>query len=352
MLLLTKNDIKILIASIISQELSRQNSDYFPLFFQYSGRGDLTKEPFGCDSLLLVSLATSVGDYFGVPHSGLEENFIRHRDFTSWIDIVYDSLKHYNKGINFSTSGTTGVPQQVFHTQEALEKEASYLQSLFRKSKRIVSFVRPHHIYGFLYTIVLPKYLKIPVDFYEPIPNGTIYQTPKDSLLIATPAIYDVEVKKNGFFNENITAVSSTQTLDKKTKSALRQKAIEEVVEIYGSSQSLGIGYRFDTQEYFTLFAYHQRGSLKQVQDALMWQNEREFALQGRLDEQVKHRGMLLDLSRYEKQLHALEGVQECDVVFAKGQLIAYIKSCNKQKTMHSLAMMQASRPDSIVWID
>ncbi|MGM0534395.1 MAG: hypothetical protein ACQERK_07885 [Campylobacterota bacterium] len=349
---LQKDDVNILLRSIVSTELSKQNSTYFPLYPNFWGRGELTASPFGLDSLSLVSLATTVGDYFGVTHSGLEENFIRYRDLVSWVDIVCDSLDEYNEGITFSTSGTTGKPKKVFHSMQSLEREAAYLAKLLQGAKSINAFVRPHHIYGFLYSIILPKFMNLQVSWNEPLPAKALFETPKDALLISTPALYDVISKKQGSFHPGITAVSSTQQLQMQTKDKLFERGIENIIEIYGSSQSLGVGYRRGRRECFTLFDYLNKSGLHDIQDNLEWENDREFLLRDRLDAQIKHRGLLVDLKQYQKQVSQMDGIEECDAVFNKGELTAFITPADKKRAMQSIATMQAVRPDNIVWIE
>lgn len=84
-------------------------------------------------------------------------------------------------------------------------------------------------------------------------------ESPKDSLLISTPTLYEIVAKKGGRFLDNITAVSSTQLLERKTKEQLKDCGIAKIIEIYGSSESLGVGYRRDFSEEFTLFEYLQK---------------------------------------------------------------------------------------------
>lgn len=351
-LVLTKNDVQLLIRSIVSYELYKQRSVYFPLFFEYEGKGRLTNEPFGCDSLSLVSLAIAVGNYFGVHHSGLEENFIRYPDFESWIDIVYDSLKIHNEGIIFRTSGTTGEPKEIFHSFDVLRNEAIFLASLFADSESITAFVRPHHIYGFLYTIALPKYLKIKTSFHEPLPTDIFYTTPSNALLISTPTLYKQIVHINKKFASNITAVSSTEPLPKELWIALKNKGISNTIEMYGSSETLGLGYRKDEEDFFTLFEYLQKDRLESLQDELLWNENGRFKIVTRLDANVKHRGYLLNLKALQQDLCKLDGISECELSFTKGEIVAFIKSSDKRLAMESIAQCKPPRPDSIVWID
>ncbi len=351
-LILTKNDLNILIRSIVSYELSKQNGIYFPLFFEYPKRGNFTSPPFSCDSLGLVSLAIAVGNYFGVHYSGLEENLIRYPDFESWVEIVHDSLKSYSNGITFRTSGTTGEPKEIFHSFDALEQEAIFLASLFADSQKIAAFVRPHHIYGFLYTIALPKYLKTKVSFHEPLPTNAFYAIASDSLLISTPVLYKQIVQINKKFTSNIVAVSSTEPLPKELSLELKAKGVQKTVEIYGSSETLGVGYKEDEEDYFTLFDYLQKDGLKNLQDKLLWNGERLFCVDARLDANVKHRGYLINLEKLQQILNTLDGVNECELVFTKGEIVAFIQPSNKRLAMESIAQLTPPKPDSIVWID
>jgi len=349
---LTRDDVEILMRSIISYELSKQQSGYSALHFTYKGRGDLSAEPFHCDSLALVTLATAVGEYFGVKKSGLEENFVRYRDFVSWVDIVHDSLEYYSEGITFFTSGTTGEPKRVFHSMESLYREAEYLAKLLGGAKSIAAFVRPHHIYGFLYTIALPKIMGIEVDYKEPLPSSEFFDTPSDSLLVSTPMLYDIVVEQERRFAKNIRAISSTQELKTETKEQLLALGVERVIEIYGSSETLGIGYKEQNAETFRLFEYLERDSLKTLQDHLVWKNEREFSLGGRLDGAIKERGYLVDTKTYEARIERLSGIQKCELLWSKGELVAFITPSDKKEAMQSIAQMQERKPDSIVWVN
>jgi 4-coumarate--CoA ligase (photoactive yellow protein activation family) len=297
-------------------------------------------------------MSMAVGSYFSVHESGLEDNFIRYPDFISWIDIVYDSLQNHSCGITFRTSGTTGEPKEVYHTFEVLEREAIFLASLLNCGGDIHSFVRPHHIYGFLYTIALPKYLDKKIIHHEPLPTHNFFSIPSHSLLIATPTLYHQIVKLEKNFFSNIVAVSSTEPLSTELSLKLKERGIEKTIEIYGSSQSLGIGYREDEEEFFTLFEYHQKDALENLQDNLLWSDERHFRVAERLDAQVKYRGYLVDLQRLQKSIAALDGVEECDVVLSKGEIVAFITPADKSLAMKKIAELDPLKPDSIIWME
>jgi len=348
----TKEDVAVIIRSIVSQHLSNQNSLYFPLWFEYEQRGDLSKEPFWLDSLSLVTLATEIGTFFGVHHSGLEEHFIRYRDLQSWNDIVFDSLKHYNTTITFFTSGTTGKPKQVEHALADIIQEALFLKTLFCQQRAIASFVRPHHIYGFIYTIVLPQILKIPVVHHEMLPSRAFFKIPPKTLLVATPTLYKELALFDDTLSPNCTAISSTQPLLQTTYELLKNKGIQEVYEIYGSSESLGVGYRTSLESPFRLFEYLQKESLQGIQDGMDFVNTREFFVQNRNDALLKYRGYKLNLAEYESKLQSLAGIQEASANISKGELICFIDAKNKQEALRQIAQNLSPAPDKVIWIE
>ncbi|OIP56529.1 MAG: hypothetical protein AUK54_01900 [Helicobacteraceae bacterium CG2_30_36_10] len=348
----TKENVAVIIRSIISQHLSEQNSSYFPLWFEYNQRGDLDNMPFWLDSLGLVTLATEIGTFFGVEHSGLEDNFIRYRDFQSWNDIVFDSLKHSDATITFFTSGTTGKSKQVKHPLKNIIKEATFLSTLFSGQTSIASFVRPHHIYGFIYTIVLPQILEVPVIYHEPLPSRAFFKTAPYSLLVSTPTLYRELALFEEQFSLNTIATSSTESLCKTTYELLKNKGLKEIYEIYGSSESLGVGYRTSLEAPFKLFDYLQKDFLLDIQDGMDFKEERLFTIQNRNDSLLKYRGYKLNLAEYETKLKLLEGIDEANASVSKGKLLCFICSKNKPEVLKQIALHLSPTPDKIIWLE
>lgn len=346
----SKDDIRCIVHSIISEQLSRRDGGYFPLHPLFKGRGFLDKKPFSCDSLTLVSLATQIGDFFGVAQVGLEEYFLRHKDIQSWVDIVYDSLKHYSKTLTFLTSGTTGPPKRIEHKTADILKETQFLTSLFAGRKEIDAFVRVHHIYGFLYAIALPKILGIKVSYHEPLPSREFFKKKKDNLIVATPPLYAQLDLYDESFDPSSVLVSSTEPLSEKTYELLRQKGASRIYEFYGSSESLGIGYKDAHDSPFVLFDYLNKDELLMVQDDLKFLDDTHFFVRNRKDSLVKHRGYKLDLQAYEKEFNALKNIQEARVKISKGSLNCFVKAEDKDKAMEDIASLEL-KPDQIIWM-
>ena len=340
-----------IISSIVSKYLCEKNSSTFALFVEYSGRGFLDAKPFYCDSLDLVSLAIEVGDFFGVTHSGLEEHFLRYRDLSSWVAIVEDSLQHYSATITFQTSGTTGEPKKVEHHITDLLQEAKALASLFWERKSVDAFVRPHHIYGFLYSIVLPKFLDLECKYYEPLPSKHIFTKRENSLVIATPTLYKNLSLLEGSFAADTILVSSSEALAQEDYTFLQKRGAKSIYEFYGSSESLGVGYKTDPKDPYTLFEHLDQQTLKEVQDSLHFIDTKHFYLQERKDERIKHRGYKLHLQSYEQELNALPSIKQAKVSLAKGSLICFINSTSKETTMEEIAQNLEIKPDEIVWM-
>lgn len=349
---LSRSDVELIINSIVSKYLSQKRSHYFALYAKYEGRGFLNESPFYCDSLDMVSLAIEVGDFFGVTQSGLEEHFIRYKDLTSWVDIVCDSLKHYNASIIFQTSGTTGQAKRVEHKMSDLLQEVEFLASLFPKTQHIDAFVRVHHIYGFLFSILLPKVLSVACKYHEPLPSNSLFTKFQNSLVVATPTLYSNLSLVEGSFLPDTLLASSTQALTQESRFYLQERGAKEVYEFYGSSESLGLGYKKEMQAPFTLFDYLHKERLIGVQDELEFVDANHFYVKNRKDQLVKHRGYKLDLESYEAELNGLKSVQKAKVSLSKGLLVCFITSLSKESALDEIAQNLEIKPDQIVWME
>jgi 4-coumarate--CoA ligase len=61
--------------------------------------------------------------------------------------------------MTFRTSGSTGQPKSCVHALHALWREVQEVAPLLSGCTRLFAAVPSHHIYGFLFTILLPRAL-------------------------------------------------------------------------------------------------------------------------------------------------------------------------------------------------
>ena len=78
---------------------------------------------------------------------------------SNWLAAAAAGLENGSDEICFRTSGSSGAPKTCRHSLAGLWQEAAELAALFPGTRRIVGLVPSHHIYGFLFTVLLPRAL-------------------------------------------------------------------------------------------------------------------------------------------------------------------------------------------------
>ena len=63
----------------------------------------------------------------------------------------------------FWTSGSNGLPRQLELLKQHIDREVEYLPELFASRRRIQSLLPSHHIYGYIWTVLLAARLEIEV---------------------------------------------------------------------------------------------------------------------------------------------------------------------------------------------
>ena len=256
----------------------------------------------GCDSLEKLSLAAALGRALRLDRSGLEDHLLARTTLGSWIELAALCLSREDGSLVFSTSGSTGEPKYCEHPLELLEQEVDFLAGLFADRRRIVSVVSSRHIYGFLFSVLLPARLGVPV--HRRLDRSTVglgADLLAGDLLIGFPDFWRLAGRSVDHFPAGVEGVTSTAPLPRDIPGVLTTLGLGRLVEIYGSSETAGIGWRPASEENFTLFPYWSRSSETLVRrlpggneslyappDRLDWTTPRQFSAQGRLDDAVQ----------------------------------------------------------------
>ncbi|WP_052750141.1 AMP-binding protein [Arsukibacterium sp. MJ3] len=260
------------------------------------------------DSLEWMSIASRVVTFFQMQHSGIEDYLLRVHTLAEWAEVVVKSRELGSTDICFSTSGSTGTRKHMVHTWQTLLSEIvffkDYFQTLAITPERVISMVPTHHIYGFLFTVMLPALLAVPVtrglSSYAILLNARLKQ---GDVVIAYPALLQQLEKRTWTVPAGITLLSSTGPCPAQTLQSLQQRGIDTIIEVYGSSETAGIGVRNDAAAPYQLLPRWQRQADKtlfdylakaevSLPDTLDWQNEQLFRPVGRVDKAVSVNGI------------------------------------------------------------
>ena len=143
----------------------------------------------GCDSLDVLRLAAAVNEMFHLYEAKQEGDLPAAGTFGGWLNSIEAAWTSGVARITFMTSGSTGRPKRCTHEFSHLQTEVTYLAEVFADRTRVIPLTPAHHIYGFLFTAMLPDKLGQRASVFQ-TENGS--QLPKDlgrgDLVVSFPA--------------------------------------------------------------------------------------------------------------------------------------------------------------------
>ncbi|MCP1727809.1 4-coumarate--CoA ligase [Natronospira proteinivora] len=225
----------------------------------------LNEAPLYADSLEVLTLAGHVNRLFSMDETGLEDYLLRRRTLGDWADLVEkvvsgDGLSLGSSGLRFLTSGSTGTPREHAHSWFALGREVNELAKRFARRQRILCLAPRHHIYGFIFGVLLPRALGVPVLTEQDAEAAMLRDLRAGDLIIGFPMRWQYVEGSRQAFPEDVEGVTSTGPCEEALIHRLRAKGLSRMHEIYGSTETGGIGIRTRPEAAFTLFPWWQLG--------------------------------------------------------------------------------------------
>ena len=207
------------------------------------------------DSLEIVRLATAVASLLPLSFAGRQERLQDCGGLPEWSAEIRRCLPGGVPRLGFRTSGSSGARKVVFHDAAFLEREIEALASLFAGRKRIVTLAPAHHIYGFLFTVLLPLRLGVEViDLRGSAPPTARDLLSPGDLVVAFPDYW--RLLAEGALPANVVGSTSGAPCPADVFRATRAAGLKRLVEIYGSTETSGVGWRDDPDAPFTLFPH------------------------------------------------------------------------------------------------
>ena len=266
----------------------------------------------GLDSLERMEAASALSEALHLHESGVEDLLLARSTFGEWVDVASRGLAHFDSRLSFRTSGSSGQPKSCSHALADLLQEVDHLANLFRGAKRIVSAVPAHHIYGFLFTVLLPERLGDleVMDARLLIPRTLTRVLQAGDVVISHPTHWSLVARDGEPLPRGVAGVTSTAPCPAELATALSrpEHGLERLVQVYGSSETAGVGWRESPNVPFQLMAHWSRAPAGQLalrrrtengeictamtQDAIEWMDDRHFHVAGRLDTAVQVGGI------------------------------------------------------------
>ena len=144
----------------------------------------------GLDSLERLTVASVVSEALHLHESGSEDLLLARPRFGDWLEIAQAGLGRHDARLTFRTSGSSGTPKSCSHSRADLEQEVAHLANVLTGCRRVISVVPAHHIYGFLFTVLLPAQLRCPsvLDVRHLTPQALKHTLRAGDLLVSHPA--------------------------------------------------------------------------------------------------------------------------------------------------------------------
>ncbi len=222
-------------------------------------RSLLTPQDESLDSFELYTAAAAVSIMFHVHETGLEDLLLARPRPRDWVDIVQRSLEGSGKHISFRSSGSTGGKTLHQHQLLDLIQEVEYFVSTLRRPERVIATVPSHHIYGFLFTALFPSRIDVPVIDARG-PSTVTQQYNSGDLLVSFPFALERMLHFGTVPGEGVTILCSTAPCPPELAAAIRATGAE-LIEIYGSSETAGVGVRREDGAPYALLPYLARAN-------------------------------------------------------------------------------------------
>jgi acyl-coenzyme A synthetase/AMP-(fatty) acid ligase len=247
--------------------------------------------------------------------------------------------------LKFFTGGSTGRPKLWTKTAQNLFGEAFFLSHKFNINKNdcIIATMPPYHIYGFLFSVLVPfvsssKVIGNICSFPQEIRNSLEKNFP--TILASIPVHYRI-LKDGEIPGDSLRmAFSSAGKLDDTDADYFYQKTGVELVEIYGSTETGGIASQCRARGERNLQAFEiidwkvvnerlyvrspfissdiaiDQDGFYQTGDRVRIDNKNCFSLIGRVDGLVKVGGKRVDLEDVRNKIIQIHGVTDA-IAFA-----------------------------------
>ena len=321
------------VGDLVADELVRQRRQPLPRAQPWPDELRLVDD-LGVDSLELMELATALAEALHLHESGIEDYLLARRTLGEWVDIAGAGLAQFSERLTFRTSGSTGTPKPCVHALATLRQEVAHLATLFPGRRRVLCAVPAHHIYGFLFGVLLPRALGLfddaVVDVRGSTPAWLARGAQPGDLVVGHPEYWKAVARTVPALPPDVVGVTSTAPCPDDVAAQVASSGIARLVQVYGASETAGIGARVSPHDAYELFphwrvdpgnaqwllrALPEGGEQAHaVQDALEHCGTRHFRIGARHDHAVQVGGINVFPARVREVLRRHPGVQDAAV--------------------------------------
>lgn len=249
------------------------------------------------DSLELMALAGALGAAVDLPDADAADALFENPTPGHWARVAADCLDRQPDRMRYRSSGSTGTPRWHAHRLADLAQEMQVVGAVLGPVQRIVSAVPCHHIYGHLFGVLLPWARDLPdlpfLSLHGRAPLALGGQLRPGDLVLGFPDWWELVIAQEVTWPAGVTGVTSTAPCPDRLAQALTRQGLPRLVQVYGSSETAGVGWRDQPDQPFRLHPFWHRDAshphrlLRQhasgdespaaAPDVLRWTDDRHF---------------------------------------------------------------------------
>jgi 4-coumarate--CoA ligase (photoactive yellow protein activation family) len=281
--------------------------------------GQCLKNDLQLESVQVMDLAARVNAYFHIMETSPENYLLSSDAVDDWAQKCVKARSQQSGQITFFTSGTTDEARTVTHQQAFADREVNFLREHFGNLSCIIPLVPAASIYGYLYTIALPQAAGAPVCFPSEVQWN---QLSENALIVGTPFTWSHLMRSMPGLNIRSKGVCSTAPLPNPLYASLISRGLS-LTEVYGATETGGVGLRKAPNTAFELFPYwtfqdaatlidSDTGHAFSLMDKISTVDDRHFTILHRKDQKLKIAGKLLDLEQLRNKILQLDNIKQC----------------------------------------
>ena len=320
------------VADLVASELARLRPGAVLPALPWQGDCDLARD-LGVDSLERMALASALSATLHLHRSDAGDALAACATIGDLANAASAGLALHPHEITFRTSGSAGQPKPCRHLLAALWAEVTELAALLPGRRRILCAVPSHHIYGFLFSVLLPRAFGLDAgavrDLRAAPPGALLREARAGDLVVGYPDYWRAVLASSAEpFAPGVTGVTSTAPCPPELAHDLQQRGLARLVQVYGSSETGGVGWRDNHLQPFTALPYWRRdpddpsvllrsgegAGRFPLQDMLAWQGAHQFLPTGRIDQAVQVGGINVFPERVAQVLRAHPDVADAAV--------------------------------------
>ncbi len=230
-----------IVCAVVAAEVERVRESQLP---QTAGSDWSEDMPIGDDGLGLDSMERlgalgALAETFGLDDGPLGPE--PPRRVGEWVDWVMRGQADGGGRITVRTSGSTGAQRPCVHATADLLDEAAWLATRLANRRRVVALVPAHHLYGMIWTALLPSALGVPVVVRT---IGAALELTAGDLVVAVPEQWQAALRLLRRFPDDIIGVSSAGPLPDRLGAVLLAAGLARLLDVYGSSETGAIAIR------------------------------------------------------------------------------------------------------------